>query len=393
MSLAFAGMLGLLLLSSCKKEPVPFIPPEVEFITPTLNAGNVFPRIVDIEVKVTPSEQRTIERVEFYIDGDLLGDQTDYSAPYTAQWEATDKFGELRTIETVAYDNEGQAGSASIQLQVWDGIELAPMPTSRYGFTSEVVNNKIYVIGGSETKKVEAYDPATNSWETKAEPIHGHFAHASCVLDNKIYVFGGDEGFNWITANEMYDPVTNTWAEKAPIPIDSGVAVGIMAAVAYQGKAYLFGGNSSLGDSVRVGVYDPKSDSWSIQAIKSGFSIAGTVLNDQIYVSGGCPEHEIGMCANPSNQFEIYNPATQSFESKPPSIYHHSGHVLCTVNGKIYAIGGVPDMDNTQMEFYDPASNGWTALPSMPIGAIDFGCGVVNGKIYIIGQKVYVFSP
>jgi N-acetylneuraminic acid mutarotase len=39
------------------------------------------------------------------------------------------------------------------------------------------------------------------------------------VVDNKIYVLGGyDEEWKVLRVNEVYDPATNTWTTKAPIP-------------------------------------------------------------------------------------------------------------------------------------------------------------------------------
>jgi hypothetical protein len=46
-----------------------------------------------------------------------------------------------------------------------------PMPTARTWLTSSVVNGIIYVIGGYNGAYLstnEAYDPATNTWTTKA---------------------------------------------------------------------------------------------------------------------------------------------------------------------------------------------------------------------------------
>ncbi len=48
----------------------------------------------------------------------------------------------------------------------------APMPTARQSFASTAVNGIIYAIGGLNSNGTltvnEAYDPATNSWSTKA---------------------------------------------------------------------------------------------------------------------------------------------------------------------------------------------------------------------------------
>ena len=50
------------------------------------------------------------------------------------------------------------------------------MPTARRGGAGAVLGDKLYVIGGRNTAgdyiaKVEAYSPATNTWETKDSPL------------------------------------------------------------------------------------------------------------------------------------------------------------------------------------------------------------------------------
>ncbi|NNK33728.1 MAG: hypothetical protein HKP02_11420 [Xanthomonadales bacterium] len=63
----------------------------------------------------------------------------------------------------------------------------------------------------------------------------------------------------------------------------------------------------------------------------------------------------------------------------------------CTVDGKIYAIGGFPagsDQGITTNERYDPATNSWTTMAPMPTGRRMPVTGVVGGKCYVIGGRV-----
>jgi N-acetylneuraminic acid mutarotase len=71
------------------------------------------------------------------------------------------------------------------------------MPTARSQMIVEAVNGKIYVISGrtgkmdSTVKATKVYDPAADTWETKAEIPYPVTSGGSTVLDNKIYVIGG----------------------------------------------------------------------------------------------------------------------------------------------------------------------------------------------------------
>ncbi len=68
-----------------------------------------------------------------------------------------------------------------------------PLLTGRNSLTAETVNGKIYAIGGSTTvagsptDAVEEYTPVT-TWISKAPMPTPRYAMASAVLDNKIYV-------------------------------------------------------------------------------------------------------------------------------------------------------------------------------------------------------------
>ena len=72
------------------------------------------------------------------------------------------------------------------------------MLTARNLMSIGVVNGIIYTIGGSfgpysSTSTVEAYDTTTDSWTSK-EPLPEELCGAcACVVNNKIYVFGGSE--------------------------------------------------------------------------------------------------------------------------------------------------------------------------------------------------------
>jgi N-acetylneuraminic acid mutarotase len=103
----------------------------------------------------------------------------------------------------------------------------ANMPTPRQHISCGVVNNKIYVVGGltswsAFTSKNEVYDPATNTWQTLTPmPTPRHGARiASC--NGKIYVLGGmgDANSIWTPRDtvEAYDPITNSWETKEKMP-------------------------------------------------------------------------------------------------------------------------------------------------------------------------------
>ncbi len=105
---------------------------------------------------------------------------------------------------------------------------VSQLPTGRSAFSTAVVDEKIYLIGGLlfENEKgntrglstVEVYDTKNNSWQRLTDmPTPRLYAEAA-VMDGKIYVVGGyrviDRRMKTLKVVEVYDPQTDTWERK-----------------------------------------------------------------------------------------------------------------------------------------------------------------------------------
>ena len=171
------------------------------------------------------------------------------------------------------------------------------MPSARAYLDANVVNGKIYLIGGlaspyypwPTSDKNDVYDPATDSWTSKALIPTADQGYASAVANNKIYVIGGGAFVNPIDHNQIYDPETDTWSYGAPLPTDvyraaAGATTGVMAPK----RIYVIGGYTS-GYTNLTQVYDPERDIWTtgtpMPTPRSSFGVA--VINDVLYAIGG----------------------------------------------------------------------------------------------------------
>jgi N-acetylneuraminic acid mutarotase len=65
---------------------------------------------------------------------------------------------------------------------------------------------------------VEAYDPVTNTWSTKASMPTARNGLRAEVLDGKLYAVGGHDGVSSLNVVEIYDPATNTWSTGDSMP-------------------------------------------------------------------------------------------------------------------------------------------------------------------------------
>lgn len=390
-------------ITACKTTPPTTqdpSPPMVQFTSPMPEKDISVLRNVSISVNASPSGNKTIKKVEFFVDDVPLPNGTLTQAPWNLVWNSTDKFGQVRVIKAVATDNEGVTGSASISVTVFNAVEKAKMPTPRYSFTADVVNGKIYVIGGHDSRHsiVEEYDPATDTWTTKAAPMFAHHAeHASCVVNNVIYLFGGGDDKMIYRTVQTYTPATNSWSTKAPIPQDSGAPISGNTAALLDGKIYLMGGLANPEPS-RVAEYNPATDSWRMmKTFRREYNAAALTIKDSIYFVGGCRFRSLAFCDNPSDSLLLYNPRTDTWSKRKNMLARRTGHATAVLNNKIYVLGGSPfhpSAPGRSCEVYDPATDTWKELPPLPISVLNASCCAVNGKLYIITEKnVYEYTP
>lgn len=168
-----------------------------------------------------------------------------------------------------------------------------PAFTQRNGMTSSAVGGIIYVMGGCcSISTVEAYDAVLDTWTTRASMPTAREGLTSAAVNGKIYAIGGgprNASNNVVPTGivEEYDPATNTWATKASMPT---AREGLISAVV-NGKIYAIGGFNGTPLST-VEVYDPVVNTWS--SLSSNYSMptprnqfASEVINGIIYAIGG----------------------------------------------------------------------------------------------------------
>ena len=145
----------------------------------------------------------------------------------------------------------------------WSLGATMPVPASYHGHV--FANGKIYVIGGfvgGASSAVYAYDVATNTWSAPLAPLpQAEYETACGVINNKIYVAGGTTGTDMLNNLYIYDIATNAWTSGAPMPV--GASYPGSAVVA--GKLWVIGGGDPLQEVSldNTQIYDPGTNSWS----------------------------------------------------------------------------------------------------------------------------------
>lgn len=301
----------------------------------------------------------------------------------------------LAGLVLIALPVSAQSPKPEVDRGTWRAA--TPMPTKRTEVAVAALDGRIYVVGGFEkpsfgnlmspaiTPALDAYDPASDRWSSKAPlPIGLHHAGIG-VVEGRLYVIGGYSRSMFSVRNPVatvyaYDPVRNTWTERASLP----TARGALSVTELDGKLYAVGGYDGKGNNAQVEVYDPVSNAWTTCAPLGTprDHLAVATVAGKIYAIGGRVD---GDYHRNLAIVEQYDPAVDRWTRASDLPTARSGIAAAVVEGKIYVFGGEGTVGTfNENEAYDPARNLWQAMAPMPTARHGLGVGVVQGRIYVL---------
>jgi len=215
------------------------------------------------------------------------------------------------------------------------------MPTPRYHFAIAVYQNKIYCIGGytsgGETGVNEAYDPETDTWETKAPMPTPRLRLDASVVDDKIYLIGGHtvDNYSILNMSEVYDPLTDSWTTQMVSP---PYRLRTEASVVVDNRIYFLGTTSTplppyVEDFIQI--YAPESDSWSVEGPAPVYTSGAAV----IATTGVFAPKRIHILEEDAHH--IYDPTNDSWTVGVPMPTPRGYAGIAVINDTLYAVGGV----------------------------------------------------
>jgi kelch-like protein 2/3 len=141
-------------------------------------------------------------------------------------------------------------------------------------------------------KSVECYDPSTDTWTTIPEMSVRRFGPGVGVLNDELYVIGGHNGKKYQKSIEIYQPNTGVWSFIADMhsyrfnpgnnryyffyivfALDYIFYIGVFT---LNGLLYVLGGSHEFTYLDSLEIYNPKSNTWSIEKLSKG---AGEIFN------------------------------------------------------------------------------------------------------------------
>jgi N-acetylneuraminic acid mutarotase len=264
-----------------------------------------------------------------------------------------------------------------------------PLPKPRSGFGIAVYQNKIFIFGGSGyisgsvpgfIETTDVYDPETDTWDTRASIPTPREDLCANVVDNKIYLIGGNVyvGATWpslCNKNEVYDPETDTWDTKTPLPNYHGLTSAGLDSAVVDDKIYVIS-QTEIDSTIPFNqIYDPETDTWSsgtmMPTLASGFSVVAT--------SGEFAPKRIHVLSG--NTHQIYDPETDTWTNGAPMLTSRCSLGVAIVDDKLYAIGGKKGGETYPTEYYSknemytpvgyiPEFPSWIVVPLFIIVAV-----------------------
>jgi len=218
------------------------------------------------------------------------------------------------------------------------------MPTPRASFSTVVFRDRIYAIGGitgADYEKglrgtyigvTEVYDPARDTWETKASMPNPSFPEVCVVVNEKIYVISGSTTYEESTSvTAVYDEDTNSWTIKTPMPV-----VKHGAAAVFNDKIFFIGGSYEDGVFVTLlQIYDPVADTWSAG---SQPPIGGVSQGSVFVTTGDMSPIRIYVVEDP---LRVHDPRKDVWTLGPSKVANRAFMGTAVLEDKIYAIGGL----------------------------------------------------
>jgi Malectin domain/Kelch motif len=277
----------------------------------------------------------------------------------------------------------------------WD--VLADCPQERFEAVSLVIDDLLYVFGGSDsinittTDRVDVYDPLADSWSTRA-PLPNLLTHTAVALDDRtVWLVAGFVGGHPGVATDAtwtYDVDLDIWSPGPPLP----KAAGGGALVRFDRNLHWFGGLEADGDTSSPDHYvldlDNPGLGWgSLAPLPVPRShLSGARVGNFIHAFGG--QDYVAPNSFSVDAHHAYDPQTDTWTALAPLPFPRSHFTAGTVvsGGKAIIVGGKSTtkglgslIDVTE---YDPLLDQWSALPPLPQPRFGVVARIIQNRLY-----------
>jgi N-acetylneuraminic acid mutarotase len=192
----------------------------------------------------------------------------------------------------------------------WTALNDLPEPIGAHQMVN--VDDTLYIVGGvPQGTTLWAYDAAADAWDTTLAPLPTAREHlGATAVDGRLIVIGGRWTQGNLAAAEAYDPATDTWESLPDMPTPRGG----FQVTAIDSKVYAGGGEFFLRGSCtfnRAEVFDVEAQTWErlpdMPTPRHGLTMAS--VNGQWVIMGGATGAAAQTYQTTSERVEIFTPA------------------------------------------------------------------------------------
>ena len=260
--------------------------------------------------------------------------------------------------------------------------KISNLPLNLSGHSSVVINDMIYILGGTDTQgntntDIYVYNTLTNACEKKTSIPTTRTNFSIVVQDDFIYCIGGIQDGNYSNIVEVYDVVSDTWAEVEAMPTaNANFYSGIVGK-----NIYCIGGDNSTNDTIYV--YNMEQNVWSevISAMPTILNGSGCITyGSKIYLLGGRDSSKAYSVVH------VYDTINNSWSTAKSMLSEKSNFATAVIGNNIYCLGGVDSSSIlNSVEVYNIKDNTWSTKNNMPIELHSFSACFIGDDIYILG--------
>ncbi|MCB1755127.1 MAG: hypothetical protein KDJ38_06375 [Gammaproteobacteria bacterium] len=267
-------------------------------------------------------------------------------------------------------------------------------PDARHEAGAVAVNNKMYLMGGRDTRAVNQFDPGSGKWQRLATPPREMHHFQPVAIGNTIYVIGAmgccypkEENIPNIY---IYNTQSNSWSVGPLIPEQR--RRGSTGTVIRNGKIYLVGGNTKghSGGAVNwFDEYDPASNTWRQlpDAPHARDHFNAVLIGDRLVVAGGRVSSQPDVFAGTLAKVDVYDFSTGAWRSDFQNIPTQRAGTMAVAFGKEAIVIGGESTQSTQahnqVEAFNPYTGKWRTLQALITGRHSGGAAVLADGIHV----------
>lgn len=234
-----------------------------------------------------------------------------------------------------------------------------------------------FFADGSSSARVDAYDPAADTWRRLPDLPMGVDHAAAAAYRGRVYVVGGYAATRrplrgaWVLER-------GRWRALPRMPFPRGAA----AAAVVGSRLYVVGGVGPAGLARNALALDLTRGRWSVLAgPRPREHLAAASAGGRVYALGG---RLAGIDTNLAT-VESFAPGERRWRREPSLPQARGGTGAAAVAGRIVSVGGEePGGTIGRVYRFDPATRRWSRLPDLPTPRHGLGVVALGGRVYAV---------